>query len=234
MPEFKALTESGIWHESEGSDLYLAFSGLPGDFGMSVFEFHKTLSGFCGKKVFLRDLHQAWYLCGLSGEIRGYSRLREMLRIIIEKENPTKLITLGVSSGGFAALLFGKVFGADRSLAFAPQTFVDMPTRESTGERRWGYRLPHLNSCAEPDAPKNLRHVLGQEFNGAHVWFGSSCPKDKPHIDNIRTEGITFYEVDGDEPTDECDNCLDACRAHNIAGFLKQKGTLEDEIRGVL
>lgn len=74
-------------------------------------------------RIYLRDYFQVWYQAGLNG--RGSaSTLASQLESLIATIRPSKVITLGVSAGGYASILFGNLLGAERALSFSPQTII--------------------------------------------------------------------------------------------------------------
>jgi hypothetical protein len=104
--------------------LFLSFGGVRMGAGIPPAEFHASLKGRDVPGYFIKDFRQSWYqegLLGLSSDVAG---TEEVLRALIARHAPKHLVTLGISSGGYAAILFGALLGADRVLAFSPQTEV--------------------------------------------------------------------------------------------------------------
>lgn len=105
--------------------LFLSFGGVRMGAGMPPAEFHASLSGRDVPGYFIKDFRQSWYqegLLGLSSDVAG---TEAVLRALVERHAPGRLVTLGVSSGGYAAILFGTLLGADRVVAFSPQVDVN-------------------------------------------------------------------------------------------------------------
>lgn len=120
--------------------LAVAFGGLLVSVGgLPPFEFFGVLNEAAPvKKVFLRDLEQSWYhrgVEGLGGDIAG---VEAGLRGIVAEAAPRRLVMLGASAGGYAALLFGRLLGADEVHVFGPQTFIGPGLRLRHLDRRWG------------------------------------------------------------------------------------------------
>jgi len=219
----RALEETGVWTEGEGSDLYLIFSGLPGNFGQPIFEFHKTMSAIPGRKVFLRDLRQAWWLCGISDAVPTLADLISLLSA--EAVKASRVITLGSSAGGFGALLLGTMLDADLALAFSPQTYMDREHRMAHGERRWGYKITDLCRDAADIGLLNLGDVITPRR--AVVWSRRACPQDQSHMANlIGIPNIQKILVEGEAPECTGVGCLDPCTGHDTAMALKTRGDL--------
>ncbi len=101
----------------------VAFSGMAPLNHM--FEWTKTFEGFPANFVGVRDLDNCWY------QYNAFRVLRELFRRV---RRP--MIFIGGSAGGFAALWFGKRIGADRIIAFCPQSACGEAKRE-LGDHRW-------------------------------------------------------------------------------------------------
>lgn len=104
--------------------LLIAFGGLAGELGIPRFEFLKITIDLPASKVFVRDPYQAWYQLGISLKINNINALAKHLQELTALSKAKKVITIGNSAGGYAALLFGCLLKADTILAFCPQTFI--------------------------------------------------------------------------------------------------------------
>lgn len=120
--ELKPIT----WLEGARKDvLFLSFGGVRMGAGIPTAEFHASLIGRDVPGYFIKDFRQSWYqegLLGLSSDIAG---TEAVLRALIQRHAPKHVVTLGVSAGGYAAMLFGALLGADRVAAFSPQINVN-------------------------------------------------------------------------------------------------------------
>lgn len=68
------------------------------------FEWYASRVPGCGKHIFIRDLFKQWYLGGINDTLNSPQKILEWL----QKETAGyKIITVGSSSGGYAATLFG-------------------------------------------------------------------------------------------------------------------------------
>jgi hypothetical protein len=143
--------------EDLGSDsdvLAVTFGGLLMRVAMMPpFEFFNILSRSApAKKIFVRDHRQAWYHRGVRGLGNDVDAVAGSLRHRIDAIRPAKLVTIGTSAGGYAALLFGHLLGATEAHAFSPQTFISPELREHYGDRRWPRAWSELiaSGCYEP------------------------------------------------------------------------------------
>ena len=133
-----------------GSTLVIAFGGLAGRLGgaggVRVGDRHQE-AGHAGQPahefvaacrragvshtLFCRDMQQAWYLRGTDDEPRGgFAAVIAALRKELDALRPARLVTLGASMGGYAAIRAGISLGAHVAIAFSPQVLVDSTARE--------------------------------------------------------------------------------------------------------
>lgn len=105
--------------------LIISFGGLDSVMaGTPPFEFLKTLNKIhptCDK-YFIIDKHQIWYHKGIDGVSVDIPTTKDFLaKIIFPYE---KVLFMGNSAGGYAAILFGSLLNIDCVLAFVPQTYL--------------------------------------------------------------------------------------------------------------
>lgn len=83
-----------------------------------AYEWYGTRIKKVYKHIFLRDVYKQWYLKGINTNIDTPEKLSQWLKTETEGY---KVITLGSSAGGYAAMLYGSLLHAERILAFNPQ-----------------------------------------------------------------------------------------------------------------
>jgi len=127
--------------------LVVAFSGVsPGVAGVSRHEF----VGVCGRSagevgggavamLFIRDPSQSWYLRSGSeaGDDGAFTAVLQIVRREIALLCPKRIVTIGASMGGYAAVRAALMLGATAALAFGPQIFISPVERTALG-------LPHM------------------------------------------------------------------------------------------
>lgn len=109
----------------QGGPLVVSFSGLGDDPAQPNFEFQNALSPFASvaHRLFLRDSDIQWYVTR-----RHY--FVDVIRASCALAVASRLVFVGASAGGWAALFFqSKFFPAAAALAFSPQCFLDSETR---------------------------------------------------------------------------------------------------------
>lgn len=107
------------------SSLIIAFGGIGGEMMIPPFEFFKTMEGIDAHRLFVRDRSRAWYQKGVDGFGESIADIAASCRAVATACGAQRVVCIGNSAGGFAALVVGSLLGADQIVAFAPQTFVD-------------------------------------------------------------------------------------------------------------
>lgn len=102
----------------------IAFGSMGNNFGVQPRQFFKTFQERDAEVLFVKDYRQCWYQRGLIGVTKDVPSTAEYLRTLLNGDM-RPVVTVGASSGGFAALLFGAMLGARRVVAFSPQTMVN-------------------------------------------------------------------------------------------------------------
>lgn len=130
------------------SVLAVAFGGMLMKMdGIPPFEFFRILGSVAPvKKLFLRDHSQAYYHCGVRGLGDDITGVEGGIRGVINQAGASRVVMMGGSGGGYAALLFGRLLGVDEVHAFAPTTFLTAELRKRCGDDRFQGRWDALMS----------------------------------------------------------------------------------------
>ena len=140
LPEKAKPEETGATRleTSAGSDTtFIIFGGISQGMGMPPFEFRRVMETVPANRIYVRDIRQAWYQDYVAGDEAFLDSLLGNVTHYARMMGDHRTVFIGNSMGGFAALLLGILAGADRILAFAPQTFVDPLNRLRYNDRRW-------------------------------------------------------------------------------------------------
>lgn len=112
-------------------------------------------------RILLRDTANLWYQHGVSGLGRDADEVAAALRGWIERLRPSGVVTVGQSMGGYAAILFGTLVGADRVLSFGPLSYLRPDWARRDGDTRWLSTFDKLHRFAPArlydDLPALLR-----------------------------------------------------------------------------
>lgn len=97
-----------------------------------AFEWYSTRIKRARKHIFVRDIFKQWYLQGINEQINS----PESLLCFLQRETQgMKVITLGSSAGGYAAILYGTQLHAERILAFNAQFEINSLLASTTADR---------------------------------------------------------------------------------------------------
>lgn len=106
--------------------LIVTFSGRQDGLGsMTVFEFKNFLEEQYGlyDKLFLKDEKVLWYNQGITGLS---TNVEETIDFLHKQILPyKKVVFIGASMGGYAALLYGSILKVDLVITFRPQTHTN-------------------------------------------------------------------------------------------------------------
>jgi esterase/lipase len=121
--------ESELSITNDSKNLIVSFGGMALKMSdQHPFEFLRFLSNTFNNKVdlmFYVDKNMCWYHKGISGITKNIEQTSEYLQEKIKDyEN---VIFLGVSSGGYASILFSSLCNVKHSISFIPQTILKIP-----------------------------------------------------------------------------------------------------------
>lgn len=202
----------------ESSTLLIAFGGMAGELGVPPFEFFKSTGTIPVKRLFVRDLLQAWYHRGIPGHGETLQESAESLRALVTENGVGRLVVAGNSAGGYAALLFGTLLGADTVLCFSPQTVLDPDVLAEMDDHRWDEQLLSLLADGRLDPHWiDLRSVLPGLRNGRtryEVYFDETFPSDRLHAERLDgIEGLQMHRM--------------AHGGHDVVREMRDTGELE-------
>jgi pimeloyl-ACP methyl ester carboxylesterase len=75
--------------------------------------------------LLVRDPSDNWYNAGLPGVGQTVEEIAGRIEAELAKMGAKRVVTVGSSMGGYAAILFGCLIGAERVVALVPQTLLD-------------------------------------------------------------------------------------------------------------
>lgn len=82
------------------------------------FEWYGTRIQKGAKHIFLRDIKKQWYLSGINAKTNTIEKLFDFLKM---ETKGYRVITVGSSAGGYAAVLFGSLLGSETVFTFNGQ-----------------------------------------------------------------------------------------------------------------
>lgn len=114
-----------------GDTAIVAFSGLRsrrGEFNLER-ALDENMSNF--PRLFIRDPNSHWYNSEIAGLGQTIDQIADKIKQETDRLGAARIVAIGPSMGGYAAILFGCVLGAERAIAIAPQTLLDPGLRHA-------------------------------------------------------------------------------------------------------
>ena len=119
--------QDDYFYEDNNSDILLVSFGSMGRDNKLIpsFNFYNLLSkNQTFDKLFLRDIDRNYFLTGLKNSTSNLQETIELINRLTTKKRYRKIISIGASAGGFAAILFGNLLNFSKIIAFNPQTVI--------------------------------------------------------------------------------------------------------------
>lgn len=210
MPNLDMLNMTTI---EKDRDTLVFFGGLQGQMSIPWFEF-KGVAGQIDNvnKVFFRDLSQTWY-----HEV-FHEVGQHISSIIASTGEKTRLTFVGNSMGGYAAYMFGCLYGADEIIMFSPQTAIDYKTKvQEFMDTSFEEYISKARRC--PRAVHqyfNLRTL--KSFGDVYIYFGYDNENDSKHAYYLLPNGVKLFSVN--EP------------GHNVVSALMHQDKLIPILKG--
>jgi len=230
MPSFRRGVEDptvalslDMAHES--GTLLIAFGGMQGGLGIPPFEFFRATADFPIKRMFVRDLRQAWYHHGIPDGGDDIEELAGHLERTIAPHQVDRLVVTGTSAGGYAALVFGALLGAETAISFAPQTVLELEALAAMGDHRWDREVERMHAKGWFDARwSDLRQALPPARRADtryELHYDPTMGFDREHCERLaHLEGVVMIPREGG--------------GHNIAKDMRETGELEPLLRAAL
>jgi len=121
------------------------------------------------KKLFIADIRNCWWHTvydGLTGD--GPLALKNFIINEIKRAKVKKILCVGVSMGGYGAILFGCLINATKVMAISPQTNISKGRQERIN-RKFGPVIYH-------DSFIDLKNVIQTSENKItiyKIWYGT-------------------------------------------------------------
>ncbi len=134
------------------------------------YEWYDTRIAASSKHIFVRDIFKQWYLAGINAEVNSPDKLYEFLH---RETTGYKVITLGSSAGGYAAVLFGSLLKADHVIAFNPRFVISMLNGDDKKNAPLAIRLSDTPTSRFYD----LRNWIDPQTN-VYYFYSNKSSKD--------------------------------------------------------
>lgn len=141
-------------------------------------------------RLFVNAPGNCWYQDGVPGLGASVAETATALSALAATLAPTAVSTVGISMGGYAALLFGSLIGADAMLAFGPETRLRQPGSRSS------YAMKARPGSAQDDLLPILARRKGQ--GRVHIVAGEADAIDMVSAERVRSlPGVAVRTLKG-------------------------------------
>lgn len=151
--------------------------------GIPPFEWARTFADLGCATVLMRDRHLCWFQRGVEG-VGDIDAVASYVRGL--RHGYERVITVGISMGGYAALLFGALGEATDIIAMSPQTVLH-------DDDRWD---GHWQKYVAPICKYvSLRRVMEDYQGRARIFVGSAdkhTDRDMIHAGQVKAESVTI------------------------------------------
>jgi hypothetical protein len=168
--------------EPGSPEVFVTFGGNIGALGNLPDDVGRHPALFAGKTVHVRDYARACYQLGVVGAGDDVDSVAERLRAVCS--GGRRVVMLGTGTGGYGALLFGALLGAEVH-AFAAPSFIDPELREIHGDRRWADAIAALDGRLDRRYA-DLLPVLADSDGRFHVYYADGFPLGALHSERLR------------------------------------------------
>ncbi len=183
--------------------LIVCFGGMALQFGgILPFEFLNYLSSEYVDKCdlyFFIDKNQCWYHKGLKDITNNIDETVLYINDIIKKGNYEKVLFMGVSAGGYGAILFGSLCNnVNNVISFVPQTRLNNPINSEYSNlkniinKNTNYFLYGDKSVPDVNDFHHISHCENlEEFTNVNIIKGDNC-----NLKNLRDNGYIKNLID--------------------------------------
>lgn len=169
----------------------ICFGGLALSFdGILPFEFLNFLSNNYNNcdLIFYRDFKKSWYHNGLEGITNNIEETIEHINNIINQKIYKKIIFMGISAGGYAAILFGSLCkNVTNVVSFIPQTILKNPIN-----KKYSNLKIFIN--------KTTKYLIYGDINGTELHNISHCTniEDFDNVELIKCKNLNIKKFRDD------------------------------------
>ncbi len=168
--------------------LIMSFAVFPAPDGKPRFDFVRATSALHAKRIYVRDVHERWYQKGTALLGGSVPEVAASLRNIVDGQHVSRVIAIGNSGGGFAAILFGVMLGVDEIHAFNPPTRLMVPDDTSFPEQLLALQKEFppgkpfmdlrvvLEEHLRPTTRITIHYSRGDKSDRRHALYLSSFP----------------------------------------------------------
>ena len=149
-------------------------------------------------KLFLRDIDRNYYINGLKNSTTNLQETIELIQQLSSKKNYRIRLSIGASSGGFAAILYGQLLNFSKVIVFNPQTVIskekESVVKDFVYTQEISKKLRKINTNDSLyQKCLNLKNFL--PFNTkVEIHYSEFSETDKSHATFLKHENCTLIK----------------------------------------
>lgn len=224
LPPGREDSQGLMLRRCPGADrLLIVFGGLAGGRVNARFEAPHLTHGWPVDVLVVRDVHNSLYHRGIDASHNSIPRVAALLRSWIEELAPKRVVTFGASAGGYGALLFGHLLGADEVHAFSPLVRLSRAGRARMGDVRWALVLDHVRAFG----------ALDSRYADLPELFEREPPRSALHVHYATDEELDTVNAQAMDGQAQL-HPDDGGGGHGFVRRLKEDGQLTRRLVGAL
>ena len=145
----------------------------------------KLLVKYFEKIIFFRDIYKQWYVTGINNEANSIDKSVELISKLTEG---LKVTTAGISAGGYAAVVLGKLMGANRIFDISGQWCLDISNNTPF--------LQEYSTDSSRAKYYDARTFLDVNNPEIFYFFPGRCEEDIIQNDYVRSYTMNRFAVD--------------------------------------
>lgn len=184
-----------IMAQLAGADtVLLVFTGLANKTGMPLRTLDHYLASFNTSVIYLRDSSRLLFNNGVASLAGSFDLTVNFLQKTIGQLDAKRLIILGVSAGGFAAVRYGMYLEADKIVCCGAPTNLNADFLVNDGRARI---ICNRLQILTPEV-RDLKPIISQSEKKPPIklYYGANMPQDKLHAAHLADlTNLSIYEI---------------------------------------
>ena len=148
-------------------------------------------------KLFIRDIKREFYLTGLKNTTKNFQETIDLIKELTSVKNYRKIVAIGASAGGFAAILYGQLLNFSKVIAFNPQTVLSIEMETVLKDLKFNKLCGKLRKLNTSDTLYqkclNLKNLIPFKTN-VDLHFSGLSKIDKKHAEYIEHENCKLIK----------------------------------------
>ena len=170
-------------------------------------------------KLFIRDIKREFYLNGLKNTTKNFQETIDLIKELTSVKNYRKIVAIGASAGGFAAILYGQLLNFSKVIAFNPQTVLSIEMETVLKDKTYSRLCANLRNLNISDTLYqnclNLKNLIPFKTK-VDLHCSNLSTVDKKHAEFIEHENCKLIKYQSS--------------SHLIAQQLRESGKLKSII----